>query len=221
MASSAYAEECRRPLFLSICFSVSVMINPAFMHRQEEAALLGAMVIGYGELDVSFSHIAGLAINHKYAVLEACHSVRSEEGRLKIAKALAADAFNERGLRREYAITERGMRFCLKIRNQFAHAQWGDFPDGLKFTNPESAFSRPLKPIEWKLITLDLLRAQEAFFENTRMWLIYLEMVVASRVKNQIPYLNKPPEMNLPNPHNPQPTPGRTPKGKGSHSQPQ
>lgn len=196
------------------------MINPAFINRPEEAALLGSLVIGYGELDISFSLIAGLAINHKYAVLEACHSVRSEEGRLKIAKALAADAFIEGGLGREYEIAERGMRFCLKIRNQFAHAQWGDFPDGLKFTNPESSFSRPLKPIEWKLITIDLLKSQEAFFENTRMWLIYLEMVLSARTKNQIPYLNKPTEKTPPNPHSPRPTPGRVQKGKGSLAQP-
>jgi len=196
------------------------MINPAFMNRPGEAALLGALVIGYGELDISFSLIAGLAINHKYAVLEACHSVRSESGRLDIAKALAVDSFVAGGLGREFEIAERGMRACLKIRNQFAHAQWGDFEEGLKITNPERAFSRPLKKIEWKLVTLDLLKTQEAFFENTRMWLIYLEKVLELRAENQIPYLNRPPEIHIPIPHIHQQKQDRGQKGKGSRAQP-
>ncbi len=190
------------------------MINPAFMSRREEAALLGDMVIGYGELEITFAHIAGLAINHKYAVLEACHKVRSELGRIDIAHALSHEALDQQGLGPEFAYAESALRYCLKVRNQYAHAQWGDFPDGLKFTNPEQAFSRPLKPTLWKSINLELLTQQERFFENTRMWLIFLEVQLEAKAARRVLHLNKPQEMPQPNLHTPLPTPGRIPRRK-------
>ncbi len=152
------------------------MINPAFFYRREEAALLGDMVIGYGELEITFAHIAGLAIKHRYAVLEACHKVRSESGRIDIAHALSHEAMSDLGLGSEFAYTESALRFCLKVRNQYAHAQWGEFPDGLKFTNPEQAFARAAEGNSLEVLNLELLRLQEQFFENTRMWLIFLEL---------------------------------------------
>jgi hypothetical protein len=190
------------------------MINPAFMNHRDEAALLGDIVIGYGELDITFSHIAGLAINHKYAVLEACHAIRSEGGRIDIAHALAHEAFQQRGFSEEFAYAGKAIRFCLKVRNQYAHAQWGSMGGVLKFTNPEEAFSRPLKPTVWKELSLDLLTEQERFFENTRMWLIYLETSLEEQAKGRSPTLNKPPKMQQPNMHKPLPTPGRNPKSK-------
>jgi hypothetical protein len=194
------------------------MINPAFMNHREEAALLGDMVIGYGELDITFSHIAGIAINHKYAVLEACHKIRSESARIDIANALAHEAFEQRGLSKEYDHAQTAMRFCLKVRNQYAHAQWASIDGQLKFTNPENAFSRPLKPTVWKEINLVLLGEQERFFENTRMWLLYLEMTLEGQTKRQPVYLNKPPKMQQPNMHTLPLTQAHTQKGKGPHA---
>ena len=197
------------------------MINPAFKNFPEEELYLGRIVIGYGELEINLIHLSGLAINQKWPVLAACHSVRTETGKIDIAVALAKDAMKEQGLGAEFEIAVRYLRHCLTIRNNYAHAHWGEFQGELKFMKADGAFERPLKPIQWKAITLDLVKQQEAFFENTRKWLLYLVLTLEARYENQIPYLNTPAEMQLPNAHIPLPTPGRIPKGKGSRDQPQ
>ncbi len=178
------------------------MINPAFIKRQEEAALLGTMVVGYGELDLSFASIAGMAIKHQFAVLEACHKVRSERGRLDIAIALSHEAFEEAGLKLQFCYTTQALGRCLRIRNQYAHAQWGDVAGlGLCMTNPENSFQRPLKPTKWQPVPLDLLTKQEAFFENTRKWIIFLEMTLRGQHDGRRCSLQEPPKMPLPNLH--------------------
>ncbi|MBY5579272.1 hypothetical protein [Rhizobium leguminosarum] len=197
------------------------MINPAFLHRKDELALIGEMVIGYGELDISFAMICGIALNHQWAVLDACQQVRSETSRLDIAAALGKEAFEQMNLKNEFEISLRQLKHCVKIRNQYAHSQWGDLEGSLKFLNPETAFERPLKQASWKIVDLKLLQQQEAFFENTRAWVLWLEFALRSRELRRPLDLNRPPERELPNLHSPLPTPGRIPKGKGSREQPQ
>lgn len=176
------------------------------------------MVIGYGELEINLIHLAGIAIKQKWPVLEACHSVRTETGKIDIAVALSCDVMVEQGLSSEFETAVRYLRYCLKIRNNYAHAHWGEIDGILQFTNTDGIFDRPLKSLAWKKLSLDLLKQQEAFFENTRMWLLYLVMTIEARHENRIPYLNKPKEMQLPNLHMPLPTPGRIPKGEGSRA---
>lgn len=174
------------------------MINPAFISYPEEAALLGSMIIGYGELELSFAHIAGIALKQKYAVLEACHSIRSEGARLKLIDALAHEVFAKEGLSSEYEATHRAMNFCLKVRNLYTHAQWGELETGLNFTNPEEVFTRPLKPVRWTPVSLELLEKQEAYFDNTRQWLLYLEAVLEARAKRRQSQWPRPQKMHQP-----------------------
>lgn len=208
------------PLSSSL-LSVSGMINPAFINFPEEELYLGRIVIGYGELEILLIHLSGVAINQKWPVLDACHSVRTETGKIDIAVALAKDAMRAQGLGDEFDLSVKYLRHCLTIRNNYAHAHWGEFQGTLKFMKADRAFERPLKPVEWRELPLDLIKQQEAFFENTRKWLLYLLLVLEARAENRIPYLNKPKEMQLPNFHKPLPTPGRIPKGKGNRGQPQ
>ena len=168
------------------------------MNYPEEAALLGSMIIGYGELELSFAHIAGIALDQKYAVLEACHSIRSEGARLKLIDALAHASFTEKSLSGEYDLTHKAMKYCLKVRNQYAHAQWGDFGKRLNFTNPEEAFRRPLRPVKWTPVSRALLEKQEAYFDNTRHWLVYLEVTLDARGKRRQTQFPIPPKMPQP-----------------------
>jgi hypothetical protein len=159
------------------------MINPAFIQFPQEAALLGQMVIGYGELDLTFAHNCGMVISHQYAVLEACHSVRSESARLDIANALGFEAFHQTGLGAEYDLAHRAMRYCLKVRNLYSHVHWGDMNGILCPANAEAAFSRPLKPVKWVPVYLEHLQEQEAYFEYTRKWLLWLQLTLGERGK--------------------------------------
>jgi hypothetical protein len=212
----------------SIRFSVSLnlassslgsdMINPAFINFPEEASLLGAMVIGYGELDLSFAHMAGLAIGQTYAVLDACHVIRSESGRLDIANALAVNSFRQMKLGEEYEYSHKAVRFCLKLRNQHAHSQWGEIEGRLMFSSAEGAFRQPLQPIRWNLITLDLLKKQEAYFEHTRKCLLTLITLLEARGKTRFVPLLMPEEMHQP--HMQSQMPKRTHARKGPEPEP-
>lgn len=180
---------------------------------------MGEMVIGYGELDITFSMICGIALGHKWAVLDACHKIRAETQRLDVADALAKESFEQLGMKEDYDRSLSQMKICLKIRNQYAHSQWGEFEGVLKFLNPDSAFERPLKPAVWKSVSAALLLEQADYFENTRLWLIFLEMEIEAKRTGKPSGLRKPLKRHVPNPHNPMPTPGRIPKGKGSRAQ--
>jgi hypothetical protein len=179
------------------------MINPAFISRQEEAALIGAMVIGYSDLELSFLAACGVAIDYQFAVLDACHSVRSETGRIDIAHALAEEAMENLSLTDEFNHAERQLRFCLKLRSSYAHSHWSDSPNGLLFANVEKSFKRPLKPAQFRLLALDLLREQESFFENTRAWLIYVELTARRIKEKERLMLSKPPKLKLPKLYSP------------------
>lgn len=47
------------------------MINPVHETFPQEASLIGLMVIGYSELDISLCFMAGLALGGKWTVLDA------------------------------------------------------------------------------------------------------------------------------------------------------
>jgi hypothetical protein len=101
------------------------MINPAFVNYPEEAKLLGELVLGYGELDILFTIMAGTALRQRFPLLHAVNRVRSETARLDVAHAMAKQRFADLKLAAEYARIEKAMRFCLRVRNQWAHSQWG------------------------------------------------------------------------------------------------
>lgn len=179
------------------------MINPAFISYPEEAKLLGELVLGYGELDLSFAFTCGIAVQQKYALLHAVNQVRSETARLDIAHALAADAFAKLGLAEEYRRAHQAIKYCLKIRNQWAHAQWGDMnPYGLAFTRTDGdVFALPLKRTVWNSIKLDLLQKQEAYFEYTRRCILTLESNLIPILAGKPAQLEFPPEIHRPSMH--------------------
>ncbi|MER9646814.1 hypothetical protein [Mesorhizobium sp. M0199] len=179
------------------------MINPAFLSYPEEARLLGAMVLGYGELDISFTLAAGTAVDQKFALLHAVNQVRSESARLDITHAIASGGFAKLGLAVEYAGMHKAMRFCLKVRNQWAHSQWGDWnPDGLGFTRTDGeVFALPIKPLRWNSITLPLLQKQEAFFEYTRRCILTVTTNLTPILSGKPALIKMPPEMHQPSMH--------------------
>jgi hypothetical protein len=155
------------------------MLFPALDKSPQHARIIGRLVIGYNELEMTFAHCAALAIGLQYEVLNAIHQVRSESARINIADALSGNAFVKIGFGDEYAQTLGGMRHCLKIRNQYAHGQYQKIKGRLRFTtNDEETFSNDAKPFKWKTTNLPLLREQAELFEWTRRMLIWLELTL-------------------------------------------
>lgn len=179
------------------------MINPAFVHYPEEAKLLGEMVLGYGELDLSFCMTCGKAIRQQYELLHAVNLVRSETARLDVAHAMSVNEFAKLGLGAEYERIHRCMRVCLKIRNQWAHSQWGDLtPHGLAFTRTDGdVFAAPLKRTVWQSIKLDLLQKQEAYFEHTRLCVLIVQSNLTPILAKKKGLLRMPSKMHEPSMH--------------------
>ena len=147
------------------------------------------MVVGYGELELTFAHCAGLALGQTYEVLNAIQSVRSESARIKIADALSSGAYKKLALEPQYADALGGLRHCLKIRNQYAHSQYSRAGRRLKFFNPNNTFTSPTKPLPYRWISIPMLKEQAAFFGWTRDMLIYLQLSIPHHLKGKLsPY---------------------------------
>ncbi|MBN9310512.1 hypothetical protein [Devosia sp.] len=200
------------------------MINPAFTRFPEEANLLGQLVLGYGELDISFALMAGMAIGKQFEVLHAVHQVRSETARLDIAHALSSKAFSSLGLKDDYVEAKSAVKHCLKIRNQYAHCHWADLHVlGLGFINVEGDYFAKAEPRFFKGVTVKLLQEQEAFFEYARHCVLTVQANIGPLRANLPRAYDMRPKKPLPNMHSPLPiqgpahkqtTPRSPPKGQ-------
>lgn len=135
------------------------------------------MIVGYGELELTFCHCAGLVLGQPFAVLDALHQVRSEGAKIAIADALARNEYTKLRIANEYAEALGALKHCLKIRNQYAHSHFRKSGKRLSFFNPdEKTYGDLDKPFAWKPTSIPLLREHAALFAWTRAMLIWLEL---------------------------------------------
>ena len=181
------------------------MINPALTKYHSECKIIGELILGYSELDLSFSYMCGIATGKRYELLNAVNKVRSEASRLDIADALAAPTFSSLGLKDEYASIKRSMLYCKDVRNQWAHSQWGDMePYGLAFTRVDGdVFAQPTTPLKWLSVTTDLLEKQEAYFEHTRNCILVTESNLIPLLAGKKAVRKFPREIPQPSRHSP------------------
>lgn len=156
-------------------------ITPTFSRFVEEGSIIGRLLIGYGELEFEWQICVGEALGgtqHDYQkALRTLFRIKSEGVRIEAGDALMRDYYGSIKLKDEYARALGAMRLCKKIRNQFAHCHWLDFPDeGLFFTNlhkaAESKEGEPMLP--FRHVDLPLLKKHEAYFYYTISCLTYL-----------------------------------------------
>src|SRR5262249_34360443 len=60
------------------------------------------------------------------ATLKAMFRIRGETARINIGDALGHQFYDKLGLGADFEMAVRAMRYCLKIRNQYAHCNWDD-----------------------------------------------------------------------------------------------
>jgi hypothetical protein len=103
-------------------------------------------------------------------VLKAMFKKRGETLRINEAEKLGAPAYHAHGLETDFRKAVKALRFCLKVRNQYAHWVWWDDNSGkLAFANLEDLSRRKRKvPNLDKLkafhLDMPLLSQQEAYF---------------------------------------------------------
>ncbi|RAK57024.1 hypothetical protein [Phenylobacterium deserti] len=144
---------------------MSRTIMPAAASFPAEFAHIGRLVVGYGELEFSLVGLAEAVTGVLVTPLRVLFRVRSESQRLDLADALIRPSIDEK-LRPQYEKVLSDLRYCLQIRNQFAHAHWASEGNRLNFTHLEGAAKRndAEARLTLRYVDLSLLEQQEAFF---------------------------------------------------------
>lgn len=110
-------------------------------------------------------------------VLKKMFKRRGEKRRIDEVERLGSPAYHKHGLETDFRKAVRALRYCLKIRNQYAHWVWWDDNSGkLAFANLEDLSKRKRKVPnldKLKAFRLDaqLLHQQEAYF-------VYVDMLI-------------------------------------------
>ena len=150
--------------------------NPSLMRFPNEAAIIGRMVVGFGELEILSCKVADLATAKSTIVLKSLYNLRSTSARIEFARTISAPIFAAESLSEPFNITFDAVVDCLKIRNQYAHCQWADDQNaGLFFADFEDAAKHSTWIVDWKHVDVPLLTRQESFFGDTRHALLFLE----------------------------------------------
>jgi hypothetical protein len=185
------------------------MINPALHNFPEESALIGAMVVGYGELDITMVSCAGNAMELTLPLLDALDQVNSEFTRIEIVRRLATPAFERLGLLPNFNRALAAQNECREVRNTFAHCHYGyDYKSGLLYVKARDLFASNRKPSElpWRDLSVEGLKKQEAFFEATRKLWLWIDL--------SMPYIRK----ERPSPYDEPSLPDVPPRDAGASS---
>jgi len=157
-------------------------IMAPFSKFSKEGDIIGRLLAGYSNIEVSLFHAVHVATGDFDGALKKMFGVRSESKRINAAENLGKPEYQRLHLDTDFEKALRVMRCCLNIRNQYAHWVWWDDHSGKRaFANVEDLtkykrkvkdFSR-LKPHH---VDANLLTAQEAYFvyaDELLLWVNY------------------------------------------------
>jgi Arc/MetJ family transcription regulator len=190
------------------------MLMPSFHRYPKEAALIGRILAGYGELEFLLAECLGYALKDRETGVRTYFRIVSERTRLSTADALLQKPLHAMKLSNKYSEVCGAIRFCLKLRNTYAHCHWADLESdpGLYFTNAQTA-AEGTKPMdyEWFHVDESLLIKQEDYFYYTQLCLMYLSDSVRYHQEERkaplprkwpsrqvSPSLHNPPELHVP-----------------------
>ena len=160
-------------------------INPAFQRHHLEAALIGRIVVHFGELEVSFCQNNSIALDTHVPLMKALYSLKATSSRIDFMDGLIRNLYLVHKLEKEYDIAITMLRYCLRIRNLFAHCNWADAPTdvaaGLFYADLQDSAKTPDLRHDWKHVDVSLLQRHEDYFAETMEWLSFLHHEIAIR----------------------------------------
>jgi hypothetical protein len=170
-------------------------ILSSFVRHPEEAAIIGRLIAGYGELEFDLAFCVRWIIDDEDTAFKVMYRAPGEMQRILMADALARTKLPQGRGRTTFEQIVASMHHCRKIRNQYAHCHWYEYADGtLVFINLEEIAAQHdavvISSVTQRVPTLDLLREQESFFVNVRdrmAWLI-CEAQVWAGIQKSNPY---------------------------------
>jgi hypothetical protein len=173
----------------------------------KEGQAVGRILTGYINLEVDLMNCVQMGLGGDFdTVLKKMFKKRGETQRINEAEMLGLRAYQSHGLEADFRKTIRALRYCLKIRNQYAHwVWWDDYSGKLAFANLEDLSKRKRKvPNLDKLkafhLDMQLLNQQEAYFVHVEQLLAWVNYEGRFRAKR----------LSV-NPLGPKPSPPRRP----------
>jgi hypothetical protein len=161
---------------------VTRSIMAPFSKFSKEGDTIGRLLAGYSNIELSLFHAVHVATGDFEGALRKMFGIRSESRRIAAAEKLGLPEYQRLKLATEFKKALRVMRYCLKIRNQYAHwLWWDDYTGKLAFANVEdlTKYKRKVKDFtKLKAHHVDdsLLKAQEAYFvyaDELLLWVNY------------------------------------------------
>lgn len=156
-------------------------IIPAFDKFPKEGEIIGRLLSGYGELELMLCFCVAAARNDFDMVFKAMFRPRGESQRIHIADAMGRMPFKKLSIGRQFSEAVESVRYCLKIRNRYAHCYWtDDYGRQLGFvqledTAEKSTLVNDVFHIPATDVDLKLLQNQEAYFVYTSQCLNVLQ----------------------------------------------
>jgi hypothetical protein len=145
-------------------------IMAPFSKFPKEGDTIGRLLAGYSNIEIGLMHCVQVATGDFDAVLRKMFGARGESKRITAAEKLGLPEYQRLGLATDFKKAIRVVRYCLKIRSQYAHwIWWDDYSGKLAFANIEdlTKYKRKIKDLS-KLkahhVDAALLAAQEAYF---------------------------------------------------------
>ena len=108
---------------------VPTTIMPAFHAFPKEAAIIGRLLAGYGELEFMFYECVKVAVGNSAIAARLLYRVRSEKTRQDLWDAIMRPVCEECSIEKEYELAFAAANYCRKVRNQYAHCHWFADPD--------------------------------------------------------------------------------------------
>lgn len=163
---------------------------PSLQRRPKEAAAIGRLLTGYGELEFELALLVAAVLGNADQAFKALFRTRGEEARSEIADALVRNLIPEGEERAFYDATLKALGRCRRLRNRYAHSHWLEAGGELRFVEVERAAREPdpldLATVEQRPLSLRVLLAQEADFAHVRDRLAYLNFQAQVR-RGRIP----------------------------------
>jgi hypothetical protein len=182
------------------------MFNLPLRRHPVEASLIGQLVLGYGELERAVAVLLAASIRDRQSAFRMMFRILGETARINAADAMMRHKYAEVGLQSEYAEVIGAVKFCVKVRNQFAHCHWvDDYDAGLFFANfSETAKSENSSAQNWRHVDGDLAESLLRYFEYTIYFLRFLEIEYLVRIGDWASNpLTLPKKRKRPKPYNP------------------
>ena len=140
-------------------------IMPAFGQFQQEAAVVGRLLAGYGELEFELKSSLRFVIGDMDTATRVVFRTRGEEQRIITADAIMRPRYDAVGLINPYSEAIADMGWCRQVRNQYAHCHWIPISGGLGFFDLEDAAKSNTRiRLKRRDLDLSLLQEQESYF---------------------------------------------------------